>query len=321
MAPIRGSGITVGRGDLDAMLMETEVEQPWIGPLLMPPFPVPRKTGNYPQIGMKALRQRTPAVKGRAPGTGFSRATFEYTEGTYNCQEYGAEEVLDNVETDLYAELIDAETIVTARARNRVMLENEIDVKDLCHDTTNFPASGNTGVSVTDEWDDAANAKPITDVAYGINCVRNACGLIPDTLQIGFKTWLDLSSCAQILNKISTSDTKGGLLNLNLLAFMLNVERIVVGMAQYDGADDGQTYSATEIWDTEYAFLCKTAKSGNFREACIGRTMTLERASGLGQAEQYAEPSVDGEVFRYRKYLQHKRLLIATGFLFRNIKT
>lgn len=321
MPPIRGSGITVGRGDLSAMLMETEIEQAWIGPLILPPFPVPKKTGNYPQIGLKALRQRTAGVRNRAPGGAFARAKYSYTEGTYNCKESGAEETLDNVETALYADIVDAEMLAAARARNRVMLEHEIAVKDVCHDTTTFPASGNTGVSVTDEWDDTAAAKPITDVAYGINAIRTASGLVPDTLQIAWKTWYDLSSNAQILDRLKYTSQPGGLLSLNVLAFVLGVERIIVGTAQYDGADDGQTYSGVEIWDPEYAFLFKSAKTRDMKEPCLGRTMALELASGIGQAEQYAEPQVDGEVYRYRMYVQEKRLLTSCGFLFRNIKT
>src|SRR5690606_17563892 len=108
-------------------------------------------------------------------------------------------EVVDDRESDMYADFFDAEVVSAARAFNAVLRNAEQRVADMVFNATTWTSHT---TAVTNEWDDAANATPIADVEAAAQAVYAACGIWPDTLVINRKVFRNLRNCDEIVDRV-----------------------------------------------------------------------------------------------------------------------
>lgn len=322
--PNKATSTAFPREDLKGALMESSPNFQGIALEIFPPFEVPNVAGNFPSIPVEAMRSR--ARTRRTPKSGYNRTDWKFGSGSYACEEHGHEEVRDDHEAAIYADIFDYEMVLTTRGRNVLALEQEIRVKDLCHDTSTFAGATNT-LAITHEWDDATNAVPIDDIQFGIEAIKGKCGILADGLQIPWQSWFDLWRCSQILERLkyTTAMNTPDMMDMAAraaLAKVLGVKKLsLAGESLYNTANEGQSASLSDVWSNEYAFLYVSAKTRDIQEPCIGRTLYYEGDGGLFTAEQYRDEKSRGDVYRVRQVVQEKRLLTSCGFLFSNVFT
>jgi len=97
----------------------------------------------------------------------------------------------------MYRRFFDAETVAAERAMDIILRTQELRIKNMLFNTSNFSAH-----SVTNEWDDSTNATPIGDINTGKKTIRNACGLEPNALIIGRSVFENLCLTAQIAGAV-----------------------------------------------------------------------------------------------------------------------
>jgi len=316
------SSTTVQRPDLGQIAYEFAVEESrkrFIGLECMPIFPVPEKTADYPKIPLEALL-KLPDIK-RAPKAGYTRDDFEWETGTYNCEEFGFEEPLDDVERKMYAYLFDAEKVATLRATEILLRSQEKRIADFLFNTTNFTAH-----DITHEWDDATNAVPKSNVLTAVNAILDATGLMPNALILPKSVFDNVMVCAEIKDYIKYTQAHLFLpyeAQKNLLAQYFGLEKILVGSEVYDAGKKGKATATSKIWGTEYAMVAKLATSGwNPKEPCVARTMlwTGDSPSNL-VTEQYYEEQTRSEVYRVRHNTDEVLVFSAAAYLLGNMTT
>lgn len=316
------SSTTIQRPDLGQMAYEYALEasqQKFIGIKALPLFPVAEKSADYPVIPLEALL-KLPDVS-RAPKAGYTRDDFEFETGTYSCQEYGFESPLDEVERKMYAYLFDAEKVAALRATDMILRWQELRVKNLLFNTDNFTAH-----AVTNEWDDASNATPRSDVKTGVDTIRNATGVEPNTLIISRSVFDNVMVSAEIKDYIQYTQahlTLGFEAQKNLLAQYFGLKQILVGEAVYDAGKKGKATSTSSIWGTEYGLICKIAEQGwNPKEPCVGRSMiwTADSPSNI-VVEQYREEQTRSDIYRARHHVDEVLVFKAAGYLLSNLTT
>lgn len=294
------SDTAIQRPDLGVLVEEfIEVEEAsfgFIGTKVMPISEVAEQSANYPVMPKEAmlkLQDTRRAMRGK-----YSRSDYEFEEGFYATVENGWEEAVDDRERKLYASKFSAEAFAARRATNIILRGQEKRIADIVFNATNFTAH-----SLEHEWDDAANAVPITDVATGKLAIRSACGMLPNALVIAYSTLLNLRACAQIVDRLVY--TFPGIdinqMSAQQLAQVLDVPQILVGGAVYDSAKKGQDATIADLWDSEYAMLTRISTTPQISEPCIGRTFSWVEESGAGHVvESYREESHRGDVIRVR---------------------
>lgn len=316
------SATTVSRPDLAAVVYEYALEQSqskFIGLQALPVFNVMDRSGQYPVIPLESLL-KLPDTK-RAPRGKYNRGDWKFELGTYDCVENGWEEPLDDVEAKMYARFFSAETVTAKRAMDVILRTQELRIKNMLFNTSNFSAN-----NVTNEWDDYANATPLTDVNAGKKSLRNATGLDANALIIGRSVFDNLCLCAQISGAVKyTSPLE--LLPFDqkkaLVALALGLDKILVGDAVYDSAKKGQAFSAADIWGTEYGLLCRVATDAeDLREPCLGRTFVWAEDSEVPLTmEQYREEQIRSEIYRARQHTAEKFVFTGAGYLLGNLTT
>ena len=105
------------------------------------------------------------------------------------------------------------------------------------------------------------------------------------------------------------------------LAAIFDVEQVLVGDAQYNSANEGQTASLSPVWTTGFGMVCKVATSNDLREPCIGRTFhwTKDGSNIGGIVEEYREEKVRGGIIRVRHQTGEKVINAECGHLLSNL--
>lgn len=319
--PAPESGVTIGRPDLGVLAYEHmghAAANGFIADQVLPVFETAKKDAQFPKIPREAFL-KVPNTRRVARGA-YNRSDWAFETDNYQCEEDGWEEVIDDAEAALYARFFDAETVATIRATNILLRAREKRVADAVFNATTW-----TPVAVTNEWDDAANATPLTDVKAGKKAIRDKTGLIPNTLIIAYSTFLDLGLCAQVIDRIkyTNPNVQAGEIPASLLAQFFGVQQVLVGGAIMDATAKGKSMvTATDLWSKEYAMLCYVSGSNDLMEPTLGRTfLWTEDSPEMLNVETYREEKVRGDVVRVRHSTDEKLLHVECGYLLSNITT
>lgn len=319
--PTIAAGTTIPRQDLNAALVELPPKHTYVAGMIMPTLEVPTISGNMGVIPRGAYLSRQ-NVNRKSDGT-YNRSKWKFEDIAYATKEYGHEESLDNRKANAYRSYADFERARAIRVREIMLREREFRVKELLLNLTTFPLSGNTGLSVTTKWDNAA-ATPIDDVKTGQRLRRVSSGLVLDVLRISWQTWTDLSNCPQILDRLKYTSAPEGRIDTGILASAMGLRKIIVSNAMYNTADEGQTEVLDDIWGAQYANLMALADTEDPEEPCVGRTFCW-KGDGGGDPddptiEEYVQDDARGSVLRGRNEVQEKILIPEANFVFGNLK-
>jgi len=294
------------------------------GMQVFPVLDVPMKSGIFGKIPLEQLLQNRDTA--RAPGSGYSRGKYKFETASYACKEHGAEEPIDDTEREMYAEFFDAELIATARARSAVLVNAEKRIADAVFNTTTWTGAPLT-TTVTNEWDDASNATPITDVEAAVAKVYDGSGLWPNALIINRKVFRNLRNVTQIVNRITASGAgnpaKATDVTVQMLAAVFDLPYIIVAGGTHNSANEGATATPAQIWSNEYAMVARIATTSDFKEPCIGRTFhwAADGSQPMGIIETYRDEPVRSDIVRHRHDVDELLLYAEAGHLLSNITT
>lgn len=291
------------RPDLGVAVMEF-IEGPtmgYIGLEVMPIFETPEQAAAYPVIPKEALMS-LPDVA-RAPRGKYNRGDWTYESGKYSTAEKGWEEPIDDTERRLFDRRSPgtADFIATNRAMNHIMRAQEKRIADRV-----FNASAFTPHAVSNEWDKASAATPITDVNDAKLAFRAQCGMLPDVLIIAYTTFINLKSCTQVIDRLKY--TFPGIdinrMTSDQLAAIFDVPRVMVGGSVYNSAKKNKAAVVSDVWDKEYAALVKISSGNDLSTPGLGRTfMWTEDSPQNPIVEQYRDEGVRSDIFRVRHHV------------------
>ena len=324
--PSPSTSLATQRPDL-ASFLEFDLESErngYVATDVMPVVNVASQAGNFGIIPIEQLLQSRETK--RAPGAGYARGNFTFDDTTYATEEHGAEEPVDDRESQMYAEYFDAEQVSTARAFSAVLRNAEERVADAIFNTTTWTGASLT-TAVTNEWDDATNAVPLTDVEAAVQQIYDNSGLWANALIINRKVFRNLRNCDQIIDRINSagagSPSKATDVTTQMLSEVFDLDNIIVAGTSKNSATEGQAATPEQIWSGEYAMVCKVATSGDMREPCVGRTFhwSQDGSSIGGTVESYRDETVRGDVIRVRHDVDEVVLYAQAGHLLSNITT
>lgn len=303
----------IRRPDLGASIMEmfeAAGQQGYIGLELFPMMNVSENAGVYPVIPKEALMKNVNPA--RAPKAGYVRTSYEYERGTYMTYEYGVEEVIDDVERSLMDQEMAgaADMLAAKRAADMLMRAQERRIADLVFNAATIARldaadpSGNSTPTLTNEWDDYANATPIADIKSHLDIFRKKSGYMPDALVVNWGVYNNLTQCDEVTDMIrytfpASLDIRS--LTAGQVAQALGIPRLIVAGGLQDTNGFGLAADIDDIWSSEYAALVRI---GDMRTGGLGRTFNwTPESSSPFIVEQYREEAVRGDVYRVRHYV------------------
>lgn len=325
--PSPTSSLATLRPDIAESFVEFDLEANMSGFVATEVFPVvdvQSQAGNFGKIPIEQLLQQRDTK--RAPGSGYGRGNFRFDTATYATEEHGAEEPVDDREKEMYAEYFDAEVISGMRARSAVMINAEQRVADAVFNATTW-SGGSYTTGITNEWDDATNAVPITDVEAAVQQIWDNSGLWANALVINRKVFRNLRNSDQVIERINSAGagnpSKPSDVTVAMLQAVFDLPYIIVAGGAKNAAKEGQSVSVSQVWSDEYAMVCKVATGRDFREPCIGRTFhwSADGSSIGGTVESYRDETVRADIIRVRHDVDELVLYKDAGHLLSNVTT
>ena len=189
----------------------------------------------------------------RSPGTEANRITRTISSDTYFAHNYALKgqitlEDRQNADPVYRQNLWNDETEYLV---NKLMLNWEVRVAAIVNATANVGSSA----GVASEWDAAASSDPIGDLQVAMDNVQDLTGQRPNRLVFGLDAWRSIRRNDQILNRIFGTNNGGGFANQQQIANLLEVEKIHIGQAYRNTANEAQAEVLAKVWGDNVAAI------------------------------------------------------------------
>ncbi|GIX06973.1 MAG: hypothetical protein KatS3mg115_1376 [Candidatus Poribacteria bacterium] len=195
---------------------------------------------------------RAPMTTG--PVGGYRLSTRTYQTRQYSMTTYVADEERDNADEGL-----DLDRQAIEYCTDKVLLRLEREVADLLFDGGQYAVGHTTTLTGADQWDDPTS-DPIGQVRSAKLTVSGAIGRHPNTLILGEEVYTALQDHPQIVERIKY--TQRGIVTPDLLASLLDVERVLVGRAIENTAEEGELPNYQRVWGKHAALLYVAPRPG-----------------------------------------------------------
>ena len=294
-------------------------ERGYVADAVLPQFSVGEYNGQYPVIGREVWATGydvKAAIRAESSQSDMSTST-----DTFSLTQYRHKMLVVEQEARFYRSWFSAEEVAATRVRGIIELAREIDTAAAVFNTTTFNTANVNRITLAagSEWDVAAGT-PVANVQAAIQALVGNYGVLPDTLII---TRYGLSKL-MVTNEFrgyftdAFGPTIQGLPPISALQSIFGLQNIIVPFGIKNGALAGQTFSASRIWDEDYAMVCKINSSNDFSQPCLGRTLTLD--GNVASIKSWPHPDPDGSWIRAMHILSPKIVTTPIGCLISNTK-
>lgn len=291
------------RLDLGVAFMEHLADmKEFIGSQCLPFFKTPKRAASFSAITRETLLQDANALR-EARGN-YNRINFGAKDKSFSCEEFGLEQVVDDVERALYASDFDAEDAATKVTARALMQQYEARVAAAVFNTTTWTgATLFTDVSGA-PWDTAGSAV-IAPTLAAKEKVRVLTGMVPNAMIISEMQVQNLLKNTEIKNQFPGAPLITLEMLRSSLASIFGLQKLIVGGAVKNSAKEGQAFSGADIWTDDYALVACVADEGApLTTPCIGRTFLWTQDSPTDIVmEMYREEQSRGDVVRARHHL------------------
>lgn len=306
------SAVAISRPEISAFLEEsTGVDKMFIAEQILPIMNVPDRAGRYPKLQRKEGQLLSKGSTKRSPGGSYNRTDRATGWDTYDCQDYGHEELVDDVDQKEMVKFFDALKTKSKLAQRFLRMDYEYRVANL------VMSSANSGITATNPAVDYTEGNLATidfarDLQDAIARLEKKA-VVPNTLIIARALWNRIMRTTKLQSFLYSNLGSG---NLKLItpedvSKVFGVKVIVPGI-HYNSADPGQDVSLSAIWSTS-TMLLADIQSGDFAAGGLGRTIVWEPdcPGGLYTTETYRDEKIRSEVTRVRMHTAEK--IVDTG--------
>ncbi len=326
--------VAVPRLDLAGAIRDQDADlADYVAHQLFPVFPVSQRAASIPSL-LTTDDQVVTHLK-HAPKTPYQRVQATVDSKNYSCEEAGIEEPLSAEDYDVLGQ-DQAEAIATQRGMQIILRAREAALAGaLTGSTGETLFTGQvTTPDIAENWGEATGA-PIDDVAKADLALSTRIGAGPRWLVLGAELLKDLQVNTQIrteyrriVGQVDASATFRKI-NLDILAQILGVDRILVGNGRKNTANKGQAASYSFIWPHLYALLVRgVTNPSDLTSPALGRMFKWDNANRGAEAEvtmddplygltveSYRDEAVKSDIIRVTEYNDMAVLNVKAGEL------
>lgn len=310
------SGATI-RADLNTVVEEANAAENFlIADKLLPFWGVEAKSGTYPKLKKADTELMKPGSTDRERGASYGQVKRQWTTDTYDTQDRGLEEVIDDTDVKDLSRYFDLES-VTARLVLRAMkFAQEIRAAAAIMNATTFGAGTNSAVAYTE-----ANIATIDfplDVQAAIARVRDNA-VIPNTIVLSSTVYDRIRRSTLLKAFLVGSNLPGAQVNPNAIqqAFAADgITQVLIGSGRYDSSKKNTTpaYTASNFWGNTYVWVGRV-EGGDPLMGGAGRTLGWNKEGGQFVTETYRNEAIRSNVVRVRQHTIEKIIDASCGTL------
>jgi len=311
------SGATI-RADINQVVIEASAaDDLFIGSKLYPFWGVDAKSGTYPKLTKAITEMLKPGSTDRERGGSYGRIKRAWTTDTYDTQDRGLEEAMDDTEVKDTSRFFPMASITAKMVLRAMMLAAEIRVAAKVFHATDWGTPTAPAVAYTE-----ANIATIDfplDVQAAIERVA-ANAERPNTIVLSPAVYNRIRRSTLLKAFLVGSNLPGAQVNTNTIqqAFAAEgITQVLIGGARYDSAikKTTQTFSSANVWSNTYVWVGKVG-SGDPFSGGVGRTLGWNAEGGEYVTETYREEAIRSDIIRVRQHTIEKTIDASAGTLF-----
>lgn len=255
----------------------------------------------------------------RAEQADYGRVNWQPTTGTYSCNEYGLEHLIDDRERQNAIEPLNLDVDGTEIVTDMILNDREQRVSTLLTTSGSYTHSNTTNLSgLATAWDQPGTSDPIKDVAITAReAIRANSGVYPNTVILGAKVASNLEQHPVIMDRLKYNAQGGVAVSyLDALAKIFKVDKIIVGVALKRTSNENQTDALGDIWGNNVivAYI-------NPRPAIKQPTLAYMFQSRPRMIEKYREDKKKSDVIRCSEVTAEQMIADSCGYLYQNVVT
>lgn len=267
MPPIRDTHV-------DAILTNISIaykNATFIADKVMPIIPVRKESDKYYKYGKE--RFNLPETL-RAPRAESKEIDWTVSTDAYSCDEHTLSGAIDDRERDNADNPIDVDSDTTELLTDLIMLGYEKRVADLVTNPGNYAASNKRTLAGTSQWSDAGNSTPVKDINSAKKALEDV-GVVANTLVLPNSVYYAMKENGDIKERIKYSQT--GLVTLDILKTLFEVDNILLANSKYNSANPGQgTTSLVDVWN-DNVWLGYVAPRPGLKQLTFGYTFQARK--------------------------------------------
>lgn len=222
----------------------------FVSEMILPKLQSKQSSGKIGKRGLAHLRIENSVMGGK--GGARRIEVRQYLSDSYSIEPHGLEDVVTpeeyaNVELPFNLDSDTAKLLQLA-----LMLGKEKGLADTLRSTSIL--TQNTTLSGTTQWSDYTNSDPVFDANRAKTTIRNAAGVVPDTMIADWNVLETLRYHPKLVRSLGYADNRAGQLSNDDLAKALNVRKVISADCMYNSAKEGQTEALASIWGTDVIF-------------------------------------------------------------------
>ena len=215
-------------------------------------------------------------VKRRTPNSDYAEGGVQISNTQFVCVNRGLRfplprETVQNQDAAINLEEAGAEWLAV-----QFGLHREIELAGVIFDQSAWTTD--TTLSGGSQWSDYANSDPMGDINTGLQGVEKLTGIKPNVAFMGAEVFDKLKSHPDLLDRYK--HTQVGILTEDLIAKLLGVDKLLVGRAVKNTAEEGATFSGSYVWDKN-CLLMYVPTSPGLMVPSAGYSFIWRRQSGL----------------------------------------
>lgn len=289
-------------------------------------FPIYEHEGREGKIHrlLRATASRVPTTTKVGPGAPAQRTTNTFDQVSFDAEEHCLEDILPRKQQRDWASVFDQKAISAEVLVRKMMMVHSQAVIDLLINNTNYPLSGDTGLSVSVPWSTTATSVPLDDVNQGKNAIVKNTGMAPNLLVCSYKTLLNLGANKQLRESIGLRYAPGsqenGELTEQQVAAALGIERVYAVREHVNTANEGLAASMSPLWADAAGFLAYVSNEDPGRNGMgLGRTVMNTELVDPFVVDEYPEEELRSDIVRVQADYTIVRFVNECGFRLANL--
>jgi hypothetical protein len=228
-----------------------------IADLVLPRVPVDSQTFKYSKFTQEDAFTVPDTKVG--PKSAVNEIDWTATEASASTQDYALEDLIPgyDVQAAQAAQAAQGVMPIDPQARSTELitslleLDRETRAANLVFNAATYPAANKATLSGTSQWSDYTNSNPVTAILSAMD------GMLvrPNSLVIGQAVWTILRQHPKVVQAILGNTNNAGVVNLQQVADLLEIENLLVGKGWSNSSKRGQTPTMARLWGKFAALL------------------------------------------------------------------
>jgi hypothetical protein len=232
---------------------------------------------------------------------------------TYALTEHTLKDILSNRDYDNADAALVLERSTTENLIDKILMRKDYEAHKVLFTTTTF--SNNSTLTSATSWKyHTTTSAPLQNVLSATGYIRQQSGKRPNYAVMGWDVFAALKENPNVYGRIQY--VQRAIITEELLASLFDLQKVYVGNAVYNSAQEGLDDSFSDIWGAD-CLIGFFKKNPGIRDATAALQFVKKSHGAPYKVKKWYEEDVEGNYIEVQSMYQIKAVATACGYLYK----